>query len=58
MNEYITKLKQEIRALEESFHQRPAPDHASYMERVGQVLGLQKSLDILEGLMKEDDDDK
>lgn len=53
----IRKLEAAIRQLEKSVLETPPPDLAQFREVVGRYRGLREAVDILYGLMRDDDSD-
>ena len=55
-NQQVHALLTRIGELQESALEQPAPDYASYLERVGRYRGLKEAIQILSELDKDEDD--
>lgn len=55
-NQQLQALSLRVDELKESVLEQPAPDYASYLERVGRYRGLKEAIQILIDLEKDKDE--
>jgi hypothetical protein len=58
VSDYIDALKQRQAEVTAGIAAGNAADYSAYQRLVGQLAGLNEALDILNNLLKEDDDDR